>query len=116
MSAQFELEAAELHHAVTAVTPSVKFQRDARFMMVHAHQKSNELAKWSIDLCWESLLDKATRSAVCQRGKSFARLFSAMHNCDLRCFKDFAVRLVRTALKSSPACLPIAENFEFWKL
>lgn len=78
--------------------------------MPGSHQKSNELAKRSIDLCWESLLDKATRSAVCQRGKSFARLFGSMHNCDLRCFKDFAVRLVRTALKSSSACLPIAEN------
>lgn len=34
-----------------------------------AHQKSDVLTR-SIDLCWESLLDKATRSAVCQRGKS----------------------------------------------
>lgn len=64
-------------------------------------------------LWWESLLDKQQDLPVDFHGsKAFGRS-NAMHNCHLRCFKEFCTAACTTAVKSSSACLPITDWFSF---
>ena len=64
-------------------------------------------------LWWESLLDKQQDLPVDFHGSKAFGWSNAMHNCHLRCFKEFCTAACTTAVKSSSACLPITDWFSF---